>query len=160
MTTHPNRSVMEFPHDLEIVHKRDFEAPIGLVFDVFTQEEHVRQTFAPFDETVTVCEIDLRVGGAYHFVFVTPDGVECSFRGTYLELDPPTRLVATWHFDGWPDADAVETVELSEVDGRTALSYRLRFTDQTGRNRMTKYDGLESNFDNIADYLGTLTAQA
>ena len=55
-----------------------------------------------------VCSIDLRVGGNYHFVFVTDDGPECSFRGTFLEVEPPTRTVETWLFEGWPDAEAVE----------------------------------------------------
>jgi uncharacterized protein YndB with AHSA1/START domain len=49
-----------------------------------------------------VCSIDLRVGGDYHIVFVTDDGRECSFRGTYLEVEPPTPTVETWLFDGWP----------------------------------------------------------
>ncbi|MGC4112301.1 MAG: SRPBCC domain-containing protein [Nocardioides sp.] len=156
MTTHRRHSVLEFPSELEIVHRRTFDAPIGLVFDVFTTEEHVRRTFAPFGEEVTVCSIDLRVGGEYHYVMVTQDGQECSFRGTFLEVEPPSRTVQTWHFDGWPDADAVETMELSENDGVTSLTYRLRFTDQTGRSRMTKYDGIESSFDNVDEYVRSL----
>ena len=47
----PNRhgsAVIEFPNDLEIVITREFDAPIALVFDVFTKPEHVRKTFAPF----------------------------------------------------------------------------------------------------------------
>jgi uncharacterized protein YndB with AHSA1/START domain len=63
---------------------------------------------------VTECSIPLREGGNYHIVFVTDDGTECSFRGTYLEVEPPTRTVATWLFDGWPDAEAVESVHLNE----------------------------------------------
>ena len=55
---------------------------------------------------LTECSIDLRVGGSYHIVFVTDDGNECSFRGTYSEVEPPTRTVATWLFEGWPDAGA------------------------------------------------------
>jgi uncharacterized protein YndB with AHSA1/START domain len=47
-------------------------------------------------EEVTVCSIDLRVGGNYHIVMVTDHGTECSFRGTYLEVVPPTRVVETW----------------------------------------------------------------
>ena len=104
-------NAIEFPSDLEILMTREFEAPIELVFDVFTKEEHVRNTFPPFDDKMVVCEIDLRVGGEYHYVAVTPEGREMSFRGTFLELDPPTRMVQTWIFDGWPDAEAVETVD-------------------------------------------------
>jgi uncharacterized protein YndB with AHSA1/START domain len=64
---------------------------------------------------VTVCSIDLRVGGSFHFVFVTDDGAECSFRGTYLEVQPPIRTAATWLFGGWPAAEAVESMELQEA---------------------------------------------
>ena len=146
----------EFPNDLEILITREFDAPIALVFDVFTKPEHVMKTFAPFGEEVTVCTIDLRVGGSYHYVFVTDAGTECSFRGTYLEVEPPTRTVQTWLFDGWPDAEAVETMDLHEVDGVTTLSYRLAFRDKAGRDHMTTFDGHEASFDNVDDYLRSL----
>jgi uncharacterized protein YndB with AHSA1/START domain len=155
----PNRhgsAVVEFPNELEIVLTREFDAPIQLVFDVFTKPEHVRRTIAPFGEEVTVCSIDLRVGGSYHFVFVTDDGTECSFRGTYLEVEPPTRTVETWLFDGWPDAEAVESIDLQENDGVTKLTHRLAFRDQAGRDHMAKFDGLEANFDNVEDLLRAL----
>jgi uncharacterized protein YndB with AHSA1/START domain len=155
----PNRhgsAVIEFPNELEIVVTREFDAPIALVFDVFTKPEHVRNTIAPFGENVTVCSIDLRVGGNYHFVFVTDDGTECSFRGTYLEVEPPTRTVETWLFDGWPGVEAVESMDLHETDGVTKLTHRLAFRDKAGRDHMTKFDGLEANFDNVEDYLRSL----
>jgi uncharacterized protein YndB with AHSA1/START domain len=147
---------IEFPDDLEIVLTREFDAPIGLVFDVLTKPEHVRKTIAPYGEDVKICEIDLRVGGNYHFVFVTDDGRECSFRGTFLEVEPPTRTVETWLFDGWPGVEAVETVELHEADGATRLTHRLAFRDKAGRDHMTKTDGLEANYDNVEDLLSSL----
>ena len=149
-------SVIEFPSELEIVTTREFDAPIALVFDVFTKPEHVRNWFAPFECVVTECSIDLRVGGKYHIVFVTGDGTECSFRGTYLEVEPPTRTVATWLFEGWPDADAVETVDLHETDGVTKVTMRLAFSDRAGRDHMTKHDGQEDSFDKLEDYLRSL----
>ena len=155
----PNRhgsAVIEFPSDLEIVTTREFDAPIELLFDVLTKPEHVRHWFAPFEDKMTVCSIDLRVGGNYHIVFVTEDGTECSFRGTYLELEPPTRTVATWRFDGWPDVEAVETVDLHETGGVTKLTWKLAFRDKAGRDHMTKTDGLKANFDNVEDVLRSL----
>ena len=154
--TRHGSAVIEFPNDLEIVITREFDAPIGLVFDVFTKPEHVRKTFAPFGEEVTVCSIDLRVGGNYHIVMVTDDGTECSFRGTYLEIQPPARTVQTWLFDGWPGAEAVESMDLHETDGVTTLTHRLAFRDKAGRDHMTKFDGHEANFDNVEDYLRSL----
>ncbi len=152
----PNRhgsSVLEYPNELEIVTIRQFDAPLQLVFDVFTKPEHVSKWFAPFTDRVTECSIDLRVGGSYHIVFVTPDGTECSFRGTYSVVEPPTRTVATWLFEGWPDADAVETVELHEAGGVTTLTMRMVFSDQAGRDHMTTNDGQEDSFNKLEDYL-------
>lgn len=149
-------AAIEFPNDLEIVITREFDAPIELVFDVMTKPEHVRNTFAPFGEDVTECSIDLRVGGSYRMVMVTADGIECAFRGTYLEVEPPTRTVETWLFEGWPEAEAVETMDLQEADGVTKLTYSLAFRDKAGRDHMTKFDGLMANFDNVEDYLRSL----
>ena len=149
-------ATVEFPNDLELVVTRDFEAPIALVFDVFTKPEHVRNHLAPFGEEVTVCSIDLRVGGSYHYVTVTKDGIEYSFRGSFLEIEPPTRSVQTWLFEGWPDAEAIETLELTEIDGGARLTSRLAFRDQAGRANMSEYGGMLASFDNVADYLQTL----
>ena len=149
-------AVIEFPSELEILLTREFEAPIELVFEVLTKPEHVRKTIAPYGEEVKVCWIDLRVGGNYHFVFVTDNGTECSFRGTFVEVDPPNRTVETWQFEGWPGVEAVETVELQETGGVTKLTHSLAFRDQAGRDHMTKFDGLEANYDNVEDYLRSL----
>jgi uncharacterized protein YndB with AHSA1/START domain len=149
-------AVIEYPNDLEIVTTRKFDAPIGLVFDVLTKPEHVSKWFAPFECEVTKCSIDLRVGGDYHIIFVTGEGAECSFRGTYMEIEPPTRTVETWLFDGWPGAEAVESVDLHETDGVTTLTMKLAFRDKAGRAHMTKHDGQEDSFDKLEDYLRSL----
>ncbi len=149
-------AVHEYPNDLEIVTTREFDAPIGLVFDVLTRPEHVSKWFAPFTCEVTRCSIDLRVGGSYHIVFVTEDGKECSFRGTYLEVTPPTRTVETWLFEGWPGADAIESVDLHEARGVTKLTMRLAFRDAAGRAHMTRTDGQEDSFDKMEDYLRSI----
>lgn len=154
--TQHESTVIEFPSELEVLITRQFDAPIGLVFDVFTKPEHVRKTVAPYGEEVTVCSIDLRPGGDYHFAFVTDDGIECSFRGTYLEVEPPTRTLATWLFEGWPDAEAVESMELQETGGVTTLRWKLAFGDRAGRDHMTRYDGIEANLDLVAELLGSL----
>ena len=158
----PNRhgsAVIEFPNDLEIVTTREFDAPIELVFDVLTKPEHVSKWFAPFACEVTKCSIEPRVGGNFHTVFVTEDGTECSFRGTYLEVDPPKRIVQTWLFEGWPDADAVEYVDLHETDGVTKLTIRLAFRDEAGRAHMTRSDGQEDSLNKMEDYLRSLLDQ-
>jgi uncharacterized protein YndB with AHSA1/START domain len=155
----PNRhgsAVIEYPTDLEIVTTREFDTPIELVFDVLTKPEHVSRWGATHPDQMRECSIDLRVGGNYHMVFVTGDGTECSFRGTYLEIEPPTRIVDTWLFEGWPDAEAVETVDLHETDGVTKVKMNLAFRDQAGRDHMTKTDGQQDSWDKMEDYLRSL----
>jgi len=155
-STRHGSAVIGFPSALEVLTTREFEAPIELVFDVLTQPEHVRNWFPAFEDKITVCSIDLRVGGKYHMATVTPDGTQCVFRGTYLELDRPTRIVDTWLFEGWPDAEAVETVDLQETDGVTTAKINLAFRDQAGRDHMTRFDGQESSWDKMEDYLMSL----
>jgi len=155
-TTRHGSAVIEFPSALEILTTREFEAPIELVFDVLTKPEHVRNWFPAFEDKITLCSVDLRVGGKYRMVTVTPDGTECAFRGTYLELERPTRIVDTWLFEGWPDAEAVETVVLHETDGVTTAKITLAFRDQAGRDHMTRFDGQESSWDKMEDYLMSL----
>jgi len=154
--TRHGSSVIEYPSELEILTTRKFDAPVELVFDALTKPEHVRNWFAPFTCEVTECSIDLRVGGNYHIVFVTEDGNECSFRGTYTEIDRPTRLVQTWLFEGWPDAHAVESNDLHETDGVTTLTVKLAFRDKAGRDHMTTSDGQEDSFNKLEDYLKSL----
>jgi uncharacterized protein YndB with AHSA1/START domain len=73
-----------------------------------------------------------------------------------LEVEPPTRTVATWLFEGWPDAHAVETTELHETDGVTTLTITLAFRDQAGRDHMTRFDGQEDGYNKLEDYLRSL----
>lgn len=145
-----------FPSDLEILITCNFDAPIALVFGVFTLPEHVSKTFATNGEDFITCDIDLQVGGEYHYVMVTKEGVECSFRGTYLEVQKPQKTVATWKFDGWPDTEAIESVEPNETDSGTELTWSLTFTDLVGRSRMSKTDGPEANLESVAHYLSEL----
>jgi hypothetical protein len=70
-----------------------------------------------------------------------------------VEVEPPTRTVATWLFEGWPDADAAESVDLHETDGVTKLTMKLAFRDRAGRDHMTKSDGQEDSFNKMEDYL-------
>ena len=159
-------AVIEFPSDLEIVITRAFDAPIGLVFDVLTNPEHVRRWGATPPDQMTECSIDLRVGGNYHCSFVTEDGTVCSFDGTYLEVDPPFRTVETWLFDGWPDAEAVETMDLHETDGVTTLTWTLAFRDKAGRDHYparphdagdtTSSGGFLDSLDAVEDILSSL----
>jgi hypothetical protein len=71
-------------------------------------------------------------------------------------VEPPTRTVATWLFEGWPDAEAVESVDLHEKDGVTTLTTLLAFRDRAGRDHISKHDGQEDSYDKLEDYLRSL----
>jgi uncharacterized protein YndB with AHSA1/START domain len=159
----PNRhgtAVVELPNDLDVLITRQFDAPVGLVFDVLTKPEHVSRWFAPHGCEMKECSIDLRVGGSYRQVFVTEDGTECSFHGTYLEIEPPTRTVETWIFDGRPEVETVETVDLREAGGVTTMTIRTTYRDKASRDESIQhgFDGVESSFDHLEDVLASLRA--
>jgi uncharacterized protein YndB with AHSA1/START domain len=157
---------LEFPNELDILITREFDAPIAVVFDVLTKPEHVRKWGAYPSDPMTKCSIDLRVGGTYHHSFVTEEGTECSFSGTYLEVEPPVRTVETWLFGGWPDAEAVETWQLHETDGVTTVTMRLAFRDKAGRDHhpareedagdLTSSGGPSDSFDAMDEILRSL----
>ena len=156
MTHKPHHSaVIDLPNERELVITREFDAPITFVFDVCTTRDRAEMARAEREE-LKVCEIDLRVGGNYHHVFVGDDGTEASFRGTFLEIEPPTRVVATWLYDGWPEAEAIESLDLREAHGVTTLTYRLAFRDQIGRAPLPNIaKGIMANFDNVEDLLNS-----
>ena len=162
--TRHGSATIEFPGEREVLVTRQFDAPAELIFDVLTKPEHVRAWFGA--KELEVCEIDFRVGGNYHFVgfVMAGDTAPCSFRGTYLEIERPLRLVGTWVFDGRPDAEAIETVELHEENGVTTMTDRLAFSDRATRDSMTRpaADGVHAGeggqvgWDRLEDYLSTL----
>src|ERR687885_209634 len=95
------------PSDAEIVATRVFDAPRRLVWEAHTSPEHVPHwMLGPEGWTMPVCEIDLRPGGAWHFVWRRADGTEeFEMRGEYREIVPPERLVYTERWGGeWPEA--------------------------------------------------------
>src|SRR6202011_5971839 len=74
------------PSDLEFAMTREFDAPRHLVFDAMTKPEYIKRWLGGAEWTLSSCEIDLRVGGAYRYIMRTPDGVENTLAGTYREV--------------------------------------------------------------------------
>jgi uncharacterized protein YndB with AHSA1/START domain len=149
----------EVTSDCEVKTERAFDAPMSLVFDALTKPEHVRAHFSPDPNPLHICDIDLRVGGTYHYAWYAPGDKECSFRGTFLEIERPSRIVATWLFEGWPNDEAVETTTLTEVDGVTTLTTVLRFKDRAslGDHFQGDNEGMQTSFDQLEDLLAELS---
>jgi uncharacterized protein YndB with AHSA1/START domain len=110
------------PDKPTIVTRRVFDAPRALVFDAWTKPEHLRRWLGPRVLTMVVCEIDLRVGGGYRWVQRAPDGKEYAFHGVYREIIRPEKIVSTFVFEAFPDAEAIETLTLEERDGKTTVT--------------------------------------
>src|SRR5271169_1288458 len=104
------------PTDREIAMTRVFDAPLGLVFEALTKPELIKQwLLGPPGWTMPVCEMDLRVGGSYRFVWSGPGGVEMGLGGVFREIAPPHRFVATERFDqAWYPGEALVTNALVE----------------------------------------------
>jgi uncharacterized protein YndB with AHSA1/START domain len=148
------------PSDVEIASTRVFDAPRRLVWEAYTNPEHVPHwMLGPEGWTMPVCEIDLRPGGSWHFVWRRADGSEMAMHGLYKEVSPHERLVntETWGPE-WPET--LNTLLLSEQDGRTTITQTARYPSQEARD--TAYqtgmkDGMIVSFNRLADYLRTLT---
>jgi len=144
----------------EICLTRLFDAPMALVFQVMTQPEHVRQWWGQLGEgySVPVCEIDLRVGGAWRFVNRHPQG-DAVFYGEYREISPPNRLVHTEIFEPYPDAVSVVTTTLTEEGGKTRLTAVVRYPSREVRD-IVLGTGMERgagiSYDRMEDLLAKL----
>ena len=161
MTTTPSVDATTYttPSDLEIVVTRAVDAPRRLVFAAHTNPAHVPHwMLGPNGWTMPVCEIDLRVGGAWRFVWRQSDGTEMEMRGVYQEIVPPERVVWTesWGAD-WPET--VNTLVLSEQDGKTTITQRILYPSQAARDAALQsgmQEGLSQGYDRLAEYLQTV----
>ena len=106
-----------------------------------------------------VCEIDLRPGGAWHFVWRKSDGVEMAMSGSYLEIVPPERLVSTERWGPeWPET--VNTMALAESAGKTTITLTVRYPTKAARDAAVATgmkDGMEATFGRLDELLRTLT---
>ena len=122
------------PSDTEILMSRVFDAPRHLVFETMTKPEYVRRWWCCMDGfRMTVCEIDLRVGGKYRYAMVGPDGNELAFNGEYREIVVPERIVHTEIFEPFPQAPTLVTMTL-EAQGDKTL-YRSLIVHKTKEAR-------------------------
>jgi uncharacterized protein YndB with AHSA1/START domain len=131
------------PSDREITLTRVFDAPRHLVFEAMSKPEHVRRWWGLLDDqhTVTVCDIDFRVGGTWRFVGRGPQG-EYGFHGVYREIEAPQRVVFTEIFDPFPDAGSLVTSLLTEEEGKTRLTVTSLYPSRQVRD-MVIQSGME-----------------
>jgi uncharacterized protein YndB with AHSA1/START domain len=143
------------PTDEQILITREFDAPKHLVYEAYTKPEHIRRWWHAKRGEVTVAEVDLRVGGGWRYVMVTPDGFEVAFHGEFREIVPNERIVSTEVYEGMPDAEALDTVTFTEIEGRTTLTILVQHTDKAGRDAHVE-SGMEDGLQDALDLLEEL----
>lgn len=146
--------------DREIRITRGFNAPRKLVFDAYTKPELVRNwLFGPPGWSFEVCEIDLRVGGKYRYVWRGPEGT-MGMGGVYREIQAPERIVSTEKFEeAWYPGEAVGTVVMTEAGGKTLVTTTVRYESQDARDAVLKSPmehGLKAGFDRLAELVESL----
>lgn len=157
-------TTMELVGDCEIHISRTFDAPAGIVFDALHKPENVRRWWAPRSRgEMTLCEIDLRVGGSWRFQMRNADGEVVGFHGSYLEIDPPHRVVSTEFFDPFPDSGSTVTLTLVEEDGRTTMTHRCVYPSREVRDMVVASgmeDGMRESLRQLAEVVAGLLAGA
>jgi uncharacterized protein YndB with AHSA1/START domain len=141
--------------DLEIVVRREFNAPARIVFKAWTQPDLFRRWWVPrsLGMKLLSCDMDVRVGGKYRLVFAHGEGGSMAFFGRYLEVVPDSRLV--WTNEEGGEGGPITTVTLEEKNGRTFLALTERHSSkQSLDDNLGASEGLRETFGQLDELLG------
>jgi uncharacterized protein YndB with AHSA1/START domain len=140
------------PADDQILITREFDAPKHLVYKAWTTPELVERWWSGRRGKVTLAEIDLRVGGTWRYVMEADGGFEVGFHGEFREIVPNERIVSTEVYEGFPDGEALNTLTLTEDDGRTTLSVLVQHSSKEHRDAHID-SGMEGGMQESLDLL-------
>jgi uncharacterized protein YndB with AHSA1/START domain len=148
------------PSAREIVMTRVFDAPRELVFAALTKPELLARWLGVRNGwTMTVCEVDLKVGGAYRYEWRGPDGAELALGGVFREIVAPERIVASEKFDDpWDQGEALDTMVLVEEDGKTTLTTTVLAPSQEARDAVLESGmtrGVAESYDMLDEVLAS-----
>jgi uncharacterized protein YndB with AHSA1/START domain len=155
--TSSGTATVTLPTGEQILIVRELDAPKELVFRAWTTPELVRRWWHANRGDIRSIEIDLRVGGRWRYVMVTPDGHEVGFHGEYREVVPNERLVSTEVYEGMPDAKAVTTVSFADMDGRTTATLLVQHERKADRDAHIA-SGMEDGLQDALDLLEHVAA--
>ncbi len=161
---YPDSFRVTTPTDQEIQVTRDFDAPRQLIFDAFTKPELVRRwLLGPPGWTMPVCEIDLKVGGGYRYVWRKEGVKDMGMGGVFREIVPLQRIVATERFDdAWYPGEALNTTVLVENGGITTVRITIRYESQEARDtarRSGMEHGMAAGYDRLEEVLSSMLAE-
>lgn len=153
-------TLLTTPSDRALVITRTFDAPPERVWEAWTRPEHVRHWYGVAAMTTTVCDIDLRVGGAWRWGQTSPEGQDIVFSGTYEEIVPNERLVYTEHFELMPGPPIHVTLTFDATPhGGTALTSTSLWPSTESRDQALATGmeaGVREEYDRLAEYLRTM----
>lgn len=156
----PDSFEVSTPDDTSIVVHRAFDAVPAKVWRAFTEPEHLRRWLGDERFPLTTCEMDVRIGGAYRWVFTQPDGPGAmGVSGTFDEVERPHRLVSTEQFDDFPGPSVNTMVLAAREDGRTAMTLTVRYVDQAMRDGWVASgmtEGLGRGYERLDGVLGAI----
>jgi uncharacterized protein YndB with AHSA1/START domain len=148
-------AIVTLPTDEQILVTREFDAPAHLVYAAYTTPEHIRRWWHAKRGEMTVAEVDLRVGGGWRYVMVTPDGTEVAFHGEFREIVPNERIVSSEVYEAMPGAEALDTATFTEADGRTTLTILTVLATKAQRDAYIE-SGMEDGLQDALDLLEEL----
>jgi len=162
MKHHTSKLRVTLPGDCEILVTRELAAPRHLVYAAHTQPEMVKRwLYGPDGWSMPLCEIDLRVGGRYRYVWrQLSDGTEFGVSGKYLEIVPQEKVVSTESFDGpMNQGEATNTLSFAERNGRTVIALHMRYPSKAVRDGAIASgmnDGIEMGYARLEVQLSTV----
>lgn len=147
--------------DREVVFTRAFAASRDMVFDCMTKPDLVKRwLLGPPGWTMPVCEIDLRVGGKFRYVWRNQDGRDMAMAGVYREIAAPERIVHNEVFDDdWTGGETTVTSTLTETGGRTTLITSVIYANEKARQGALvsgMVDGMEHGYGRLDALLETV----
>jgi uncharacterized protein YndB with AHSA1/START domain len=157
--TRDSAFALEMPSDRELVFTRVFNAPRRLVFEAWTKPEHLMSWYGCHSSSLIVCEVDLRVGGAYRFVARLADGTEHALSGVYRDIAPPARLVFTHRFNDHPNQEALVALQFDEHNARTTMTMTALYRSAEDRKAVLDFGvdrGTAESFERLAEHLETM----
>jgi uncharacterized protein YndB with AHSA1/START domain len=126
-----NERTRVYQEGFDVVFERVFDAPRDLVWEVYTNPARIARWWGTHDSRTEVIEMDLRVGGRWHYISHSADREPIGFVGEYLEVDPPNLIRRTFAVDGADFMPGNETMTLEDLgDGRTKITERGHFGSQ------------------------------
>jgi uncharacterized protein YndB with AHSA1/START domain len=154
---------VSLPSDSAVKVTRQFNAPRELVYKAYTTPSLMqRWLLGPPGWTMPVCEMDVRVGGAFRWRWRSvEDGKEFGFHGEFREVSAPAKLVHTEYFDpgdvgGDMGEGSLITVELTEKNGVTTVSTLMDFGTRQARDAAMSTgmtDGMEMSYQVLDELL-------